>query len=328
MSNPSIKGTSNTFNVLSAVGWLDGWNYRKRHIIEDATGAGTGYQVPIVVDYGSGVDGGDTVYLDGRCQPDFADIRFTDDDCTTELDYWLESYTPAGSALFWVEVADNLSSSDATIYIYYGNTTVSTTSNGEATFLFFDDFHGISIDASKWTDFTNSCTVSDGTITLTSVDSIVHISQNSSNYPYSLFNIAVRSRNYRPRSEWNWVGLSHSSRDRTYDTAVFIHRGALNEGIIVWNDGEYTFSASNWIAGQWNIEEITWRNGEVSFYSNGAEVSNSPITSGNLPNEDMGAVMGCQTGIFVQCDWILIRNWVDPEPSHGDWGEEESFLNG
>jgi hypothetical protein len=76
------------------------------------------------------------------------------------------------------------------------------------------------------------------------------------------------------------------------------------------------------------VEEITWKSGEVSFYSNGEEVSNSPITSGNLPNEAMGAYIGCQNEISVQCDWILIRNWVDPEPVHGDWGEEEILLSG
>jgi len=32
----------------------------------------------------------------------------------------MESYTASGNAVFWVEVADDLSSSNATIYVYYG----------------------------------------------------------------------------------------------------------------------------------------------------------------------------------------------------------------
>ncbi|MEM3589414.1 MAG: hypothetical protein QXN33_00255, partial [Candidatus Bathyarchaeia archaeon] len=37
-------------------GWLSGWSYRKRHIINPASGAGTGYQIRIIAHYGSGTD--------------------------------------------------------------------------------------------------------------------------------------------------------------------------------------------------------------------------------------------------------------------------------
>ena len=34
-------------------GWLSGWSYRKSHVIEAASGAGTNYQVKITAHYGS-----------------------------------------------------------------------------------------------------------------------------------------------------------------------------------------------------------------------------------------------------------------------------------
>lgn len=106
--------------VNADVIWLSGWNYRTRHVINHATGAGTNYQVSITVHYGGGAASDDDVYTDRGCRTDFGDIRFTDDDKTTELDYWMESKTDSDNAVFWVEVADDLSSEDQTIYVYWG----------------------------------------------------------------------------------------------------------------------------------------------------------------------------------------------------------------
>jgi hypothetical protein len=49
-------------------GWLAGWAERKSHTIGSATNAGTGYQVKILVHYGSGIDSGQDVYCGGRCK--------------------------------------------------------------------------------------------------------------------------------------------------------------------------------------------------------------------------------------------------------------------
>jgi len=36
--------------------WLENWLYRKSHIINNATGAGTNYPIKIIIHYGSGSD--------------------------------------------------------------------------------------------------------------------------------------------------------------------------------------------------------------------------------------------------------------------------------
>ncbi len=61
---------------------------RKSHVIYGAAGAGTNYQIRIKVHYGSGTDNGEDVYLNHNSRIDFGDVRFVDDDGTTELDYW------------------------------------------------------------------------------------------------------------------------------------------------------------------------------------------------------------------------------------------------
>ena len=87
----------------------------------------------------SSVDSGNTVYLNGKCESDFDDIRFTDDDGSTELDYWRGDYVASDTADFWVKVSDSLDT-DQTIYLYYGNPSAQTTSDGESTFIVWDDF--------------------------------------------------------------------------------------------------------------------------------------------------------------------------------------------
>ena len=101
------------------VGWLQGWNYRKSHVINPSSGAGTGYQIQIIVSYYKGTDSGNTVYLGGKCNLDFSDIRFTASDGTTLLSYWIEEKVNGDHATVWVKINDDLSTNPATIYIYY-----------------------------------------------------------------------------------------------------------------------------------------------------------------------------------------------------------------
>lgn len=48
---------------VKAQSWLEGWQYRKSHVINPASGAGTNYQIRIKVHYGAGTDSGEEVYI-------------------------------------------------------------------------------------------------------------------------------------------------------------------------------------------------------------------------------------------------------------------------
>lgn len=124
--------------------FLEGWDWRKSHLIQPSVGAGTLYQIKLTAYYGSGADTSTGVYLDSESQTDFEDVRFTDNDGSTLLDHWIYERSNSSYCIFWVEVADDLSSDAVIIYIYYGNALVGSTSNGVDTFLQFDDFEGYS----------------------------------------------------------------------------------------------------------------------------------------------------------------------------------------
>jgi len=171
-------------NVKANPSWLTGWSYRKSHVINSASGSGTNYQIKIKVHYGSGSDSGEDVYCNSHCRTDFGDIRFTDDDETTLLDYWMEEKVDGDYVVFWVEVADDLSSSSTTIFMYYGNSGATTTSNGGDTFLFFDDFN----DLTSWSGDTSSFSVSSGILSTSS--SMVMLQYEGANYS----DVAIRTK--------------------------------------------------------------------------------------------------------------------------------------
>jgi hypothetical protein len=128
--------------------WLSGYNYRREITIDGtAAGAQANYQMKLTVD---------VISLNNHTQNDFDDIRFTKSDGITLLDYWLET-SDANTATIWVEFDSIPASPDsASFYMYYGNPLANSDSNGDDTFVFFDDFTGTTIDTAKWTEVDGS----------------------------------------------------------------------------------------------------------------------------------------------------------------------------
>jgi hypothetical protein len=63
----------------------------------------------------------EAVYCGERCKTDFGDIRFTESDKETELEYWMEKKVDSDYAIFWVKIPIIPADPDsATIYMYYG----------------------------------------------------------------------------------------------------------------------------------------------------------------------------------------------------------------
>lgn len=110
------------------------WSKRKSIKIGNPNASAyTNVPVKIVVDY------------DADMRSDFADLRFTDSTGTTSLSYWSESAVSSASTTIWVKVPSLPASGDATIYMYYGNASASSASDGTNTFPFFEDFESASL---------------------------------------------------------------------------------------------------------------------------------------------------------------------------------------
>ena len=142
------------------------WAYRKSHVINAAAGAGTNYQVQLTVHYGNGTDATGNVYCSSLCKTDFTDIRFTAADGTTLLSHWIQSSVASNNAVFWVKIPADLSTTNQTIYIYYGNAAATTLSAAAAnTFIYYDD-------GSTTTGWTTSGTVGSSNVQGNPVNSL------------------------------------------------------------------------------------------------------------------------------------------------------------
>jgi len=135
--------------------WNTTWNdnnfkYRKP-ITLSTTSSLTDYQIKITTDTSSLVSA-------GKMQSDCDDIRFMDFNGTV-LNYWIESGCNSASTSIWIKVPE-ISSSGNTIYMYYGNSSVSVASSGANTFIVFDNFEG----SDTWT-YSETHTNWKGTIT-------------------------------------------------------------------------------------------------------------------------------------------------------------------
>jgi len=129
---------------------LPGWSYRKPITISNSGPALTDYQVLVTLDTASLINA-------GKMRSDCGDIRFTDSDGTTLLSYWIESGINTANTRIWVKVPSIPGSATKTIYVYYGNPNATSASNGDETFLFFDDFSAGNLN--KWTILTGSWSI-------------------------------------------------------------------------------------------------------------------------------------------------------------------------
>jgi hypothetical protein len=295
--------------------------YRKSHVINPASGAGTNYQVCIIAHYGSGTDSGADVYLNGKCRSDFGDVRFTRSDCVTLLDDWMETKVDGDYAVFWVEVADDLSTNPVTIYIYYGNPNATTTSNGDATFLFFDHFD--TLDTAKWTTY-GSPSVSNSILTVLAANNAYVWSNISFAPPF-----AVRCKWRNSVSNTDGAGLQLDNGNKTWDnppdfscTAGWYNQtqftidglGSLRQGIGLALDTNF------------HVWDVKVKSGNVSTLTDGAYPMSRTGTTASAYNLWLKAWVYNLSGAKGEFDWILVRKFTDPEPSHGSWGSEETAV--
>ena len=102
------------------------WSYRVPITITSSNDLSS-YQMEIPVNYTPNM------------QSSFGDIRFTSFDGVTEISQWLENRTYSGSADFWTKIPQ-IQSGATKIYMYYGNSSAASSSNGKSTFSFYDGF--------------------------------------------------------------------------------------------------------------------------------------------------------------------------------------------
>lgn len=312
------------FEISAGENWLSGWDYRKSINITGSAGAGANYTIEFDVEYGSGSDSGNTVYTGSKCQTDFDDIRFTDDDGDSELDYWMEEYTASADATFWVEVADNLDSNQ-TIYIYYGNSTVSTTSNGDNTFHFFDAFSS-TLDTSKWDTVQGSISTSGGYLELEGTSGTRGLIEAKSGYAFGQ-NHSLVINAYASDTQQDNAHFLSARASGSWTNRVDFYGGTSANSLVAetWADGSKDGPTYVDVVDISATHEYswTWENGEANYYQ---DTTLEVTHTGNVPSTDLEVVFyegNIVTDTFY-IDWMFVRKWIATEPSPSSYGTEET----
>ncbi len=177
------------------------WTNRKIIVIDNTfnTENLTDYQINITFPY------------DFEMQGNFSDLRFTDTDGTTELGFWVQNYTENISASVWINVPSISNTSLKMIYVYYGNPSAGSASNGSATFDFFEDFDNILDTTNKWSLTGGSYTLSNNRLNYTYDGSATDYLRSVSNFSRPF----VWEVDFYPTMGYGlgWIGAYHGTLD-------------------------------------------------------------------------------------------------------------------
>lgn len=123
---------------------LPGWGYfREIEISNNAGAALADFQVAIPFNTAE-------LLTAGKLRADGADLRVLDQDCAP-LPFFADSAAASAGNTIWVRLASLAQGETKTIRIYYGNAgEADPAADGDATFLFFDDFSSGGVDPAKW----------------------------------------------------------------------------------------------------------------------------------------------------------------------------------
>jgi len=320
------------------MGWLSGFTFRKQITIAGSTvGAQSDYQMKLTVHKGAGSDSGGDVYLNNHCQDDFDDIRFTKSDGNTKLDYWIEEYTSGDNAVVWIEFDSIPASPDtATFYLYYSKADATSESNGDNTFLWFNDYAS----AVGFTYFPYGVNTKGGENAAGwALDSgtLKHTQQQANTHEHALASLSHTNVAIHTKGKLN---------ELTAATAFGVNLRYSDSGIMQRYWFRYQYYGSG--AGQHSIQLNRCKNGSdtalatvditcdtnwhklifsiygttLKCYLDGVEKIN--VTDSAISSGDYLGLMGESTqGRIQYFDDTFVRKYIEPEPTWGSWGIEQ-----
>ena len=289
--------------------WLSGWGYRQAINISNTAGNLTNYQVKI--DLNSSNVGSNFNWSNNG-----SDIRFTNstDDL---LNFWIESWNSTGQeATIWVNVTSLPNNTNTTIYMYYGNPSASSASDGEAVFEFFDDFEGTSLDSNKWTS-QGSVSVSNSEVDITGTEAkIDSISTFGTDLIYQGYGLLDKGSNDESAFEWGGVGESNRIHIKSRASESVFQLETDDAGS--WSS-PHTITDSDTNYHAFKIARVGTSK-VVGYVDSSSAEETAKVPEGNLKV----SLYAWGTGTEAKFDWVLVRKYADPEPTVSNFGSEES----
>jgi len=329
--NPcGLSASSNTITEVAGNNCvaLNSWLYKTPITVTNSGATSlTGYQVQVTLNT-------QTLVGAGKMQSGGEDIRVTDEDKCTELDFWIETPTiNTTTTQIWVKVPSILATSSKTIYIYYGNAVAVLASSGDNTFNFFDDFN--SFDGAKWSG-TGSYSVSGGELIVTTGSVYSNSVVPSTSQPGFIQEAKVK---------WTAPYAGYSGMSMANSQATFGSNGGVNKlSYLMTNNNSASVQgwAANGTVSSYNIAsgaaQLTASSGvsqiigqeisstQVSYYNNRLVTNSYAGTWAGPFYVWLGYFTGGSAGgvniTDIATDWILVRQAVSPAPTATNGTEE------
>jgi|GEM_PF-1757019 len=220
---------------------------------------------------------------DADMKPDFSDLRFVQyyGSSNLALPFWLETREAGKHARAHVNVSFIAASSSSTIHMYYGNPQAGNASDGQATFLFFDDFEDGVLDPDKWGPL-HAC---DAGVTLSETGGMLDFTVSSA---YQWTGGCIVSKKTLPKE--NYVLETRLKFTNYYQSAYGAYAGFTND--TVYMDENYGNPLDLVSARLWDYTRNGW------YLA--------------LSADDIGAVIYGNTQINIRNVWYRMKTYYTP----------------
>ncbi|OYT63037.1 hypothetical protein B6U67_03780 [Methanosarcinales archaeon ex4484_138] len=276
------------------------WLYKKQIDISPATPVDN-YQVKVELT---------TTNFDySKAKANGEDIRFYDS-VENELSYWIEEWNASGTSTIWVKVAN---SGTSTIYMWYGNSSASSASDGDATFEFFDDFEGTSLDTSKWDDSSaGSYSIADSAIGMTGDwnDKIIKTAKTDFAMPL-IVELKIKASTTDTDIDlvvpFNWVPWASGGDSCRWDVDA-------SEKLEIRIGGDYYIHGSGFPDTNWHRARAIFTSSEFKIWTDwDTEYSDSGSPTNTVGW--LGVFADPEAGRTGYVDWYAVRKYTSPEPT-------------
>ena len=268
------------------------WSHHRTTTLSAAT-ALTDYPVQVQLD--ASFD-----YINAQANGE--DIRFFDA-AGNELSYWIEDWNSGGTSTIWIKVA---TPGTTTLEMFYGNSSVSSASDADATFLFYDNF----VDGTAgslpvgWTPVAGATT---GTLPSVKDDAgnlVFSDGVNSGGPVVSAGNWAdvVVSQDFRTINASD--PINHAGLIARYaDVDNMVYGGIITKDTAqIWyrNGGTFTQIGGDWSITALNVDDANWHSQELRLFGDTVELFIDDTFIGSASLAASGAPASGSTGFWSQ----------------------------
>ena len=295
--------------------WDNDWNYKRQINISENSGSTlNNYSVLLYINYSK--DTG------SKANSDFSDLRFLNSTETGELGYWIENKSDGNYAWVWIKLPELVSSTNTSIYMYYGNSGSSSNSDESDAFLFYEGFeYSDSVTNHGWTlgygniPVTTTAQAYSGSRSATTSSSSGFSTMNkasSLSFGNSIMNVKILAR----------TGSYHKTIMR-----YAVHNDPFYLAVDVAYDPNFVkriiaseTSSSQTISGSWQDFTFVYDGTNYNLYIDGISQGSG---AGSSPNDlQFGDYWGGNSGEKMWIDDITIRAYASVVPTYLIGSEE------